>query len=133
MKSFLNKWIKKTKGNFFVQELQKKKEVKFMEKSRDIKQKRRTLFRRELSGDNDNRKNVYKQQLAAPKSFYLFPSENQIYSFSYQHTISTPKNPAPQTVLLLWASYLVPTVWTSVNSKTISDEFFFGQKLVPMM
>ena len=59
-----------------------------MEMSHDTVQKRRESLFMEKSRDNDQKRYVYKNQNAAPKTFFNFHSQKQISSFSYQYIIS---------------------------------------------
>ena len=58
----------------FVQTYQKRKEVPFLEMSRDNVQKRREPPYMEMSRDNEQNTCVYKLRNAAPKSFFNFLS-----------------------------------------------------------
>ena len=59
----------------FEQTYQKKKEVLFLEMSRDTLQKRREPPYMDMSRDNDQNTCVYKLRNAAPKSFVNFLSQ----------------------------------------------------------
>ena len=59
-----------------------------MEMPRDKDQKRKESPYMEKSRDNDQKRCVYENRNAAPKSFFNFHSEKQITSFSHQYSIS---------------------------------------------
>ena len=49
-----------------------------------------TTLKKEISGEI-NKKAVYEQQFAVPKSILSFPFQKKITSFSYQQSISKTK------------------------------------------
>ena len=58
----------------FVKTFQKRKDVPYMEMSRDNGRKKKESPYMELSRDNDQKRCVYKQRKAAQKSFFNFRS-----------------------------------------------------------